>query len=169
MDKIEKVSRSLLNYHGNTINEGIKKKLENVDRVGFLEYFFLNYPESAVRRSLIIFNDILLDVSYHQWLSILKTINKNEIALYSFIGFTSRFLGIDFLNIYLNFPDVNEPVKLSVKKYFGEERAGLLVPNEYDIKYLKSLNTSIIGFLEIHKKLLGEGAVSINEKLLWEF
>lgn len=121
-----------------------------------------------MRRSLIIFNDILLDVSYYQWLSILKNINNNEIALYSFIRFTSRFLGIDFLNIYLNFPDVNDPVKLSVRRYFGEERAGILVPDKYDIMEMKSLNTSITGFVEIHKKLLGGGAVSINKKLLWE-
>jgi hypothetical protein len=169
MDKIEKISRLLLNYHGNAINEKIKKQFENIDMVGFLEYFFYNYPESTVHRSLIIFNDLLLDLSYHQWLSIIKTINNNELALYSFIAFTSRFLGIDFLNIYLNLHDVNGPVRLSVRKYFGEVRAGLLVPNKYDIIHMQSLNTSIIGFVEIHKKLLGEGAVSINKKLLWDF
>lgn len=141
--------------------------MTSIDTVDFLVHNFFYYPQSYVVKLLIAYNRILNSLSLNDWINILKAISGSVLALYTCISFSSKFLGINLLNTYLNFTDINDSVKANVANYFNERKA-LLWPDKCDIKRLQYTPESIGHFKVIHDNLIAEGAKSMDVILLWD-
>jgi len=167
MDKhVENISVELLETRA-AFNNEIHEKLSGLNISDFLVHNFLDYPQSHVYDLLISYNKILGNLSLHDWINILRRINDSALALYTCIGFTSKFLGIDLLNIYMVLDDINNFVRADVVGYFTERKA-LLWPDKWDIRQLRYMHESTAVFKFVHDKLIAEGAKSIDMDFIWD-
>lgn len=119
----------------------------------FLTELFRRFEGSALLACLNAVTFLWKDLAFCSWREVLLGIDDSTQAIYQFVWFAARFLGIDILSMIQMDPDVNETAKVFVRAEFpsGAPHAGGSWERE-------ALENTGVDAVALWKRLAAEGA-----------